>query len=51
MEWRRQGQPYLRSHVPTLDARATSVYVTENLDVKAARSFAGGAHGVTGFYP
>ena len=34
-----------------LDARATSVYVTENLDVKAARSFAGGAHGVTGFYP
>ncbi len=34
-----------------LDARATSVYVTENLDVKAARSFAGARHGVTGFYP
>lgn len=34
-----------------LDARATSVYVTENLDVKAARSFAGAECGVTGFYP
>lgn len=34
-----------------LDARATSVYVTENLDVKAARAFPGSQHGVTGFYP
>ena len=34
-----------------LAARATSVYVTENLDVKAARSFPGAKHGVTGFYP
>ena len=34
-----------------LDARATSVYVTENLDVKAARAFAGAKSGVTGFYP
>ncbi|WP_080799065.1 polyphosphate--AMP phosphotransferase [Arabiibacter massiliensis] len=34
-----------------LDARATSVYVTENLDVKAARGFPGAKHGVTGFYP
>ena len=34
-----------------LDARATSVYVTENLDVKAARAFPGAKHGVTGFYP
>ncbi|WP_416241759.1 polyphosphate kinase 2 family protein, partial [Eggerthella sinensis] len=34
-----------------LDARATSVYVTENLNVKAARSFPGAKHGVTGFYP
>lgn len=34
-----------------LDARATSVYVTENLDVKAARDFAGSEWGVTGFYP
>ena len=34
-----------------LDARATSVYVTENLDVKAARSFPGASSGVTGFYP
>ena len=34
-----------------LDARATSVFVTENLDVKAARSFPGAEHGVTGFYP
>ncbi|HIW77199.1 MULTISPECIES: polyphosphate--AMP phosphotransferase [Gordonibacter] len=34
-----------------LDARATSVYVTEDLDVEAARSFAGAAHDVTGFYP
>lgn len=34
-----------------LDARATSVYVTENFDVKAARSFPGTKHGVTGFYP
>ena len=34
-----------------LDARATSVHVTENLDVEAARSFAGSEYGVTGFYP
>ncbi len=34
-----------------LDARATSVHVTENLDVEAARSFAGAGCGVTGFYP
>lgn len=34
-----------------LDARATSVYVTENLDVEAARTFAGTAWGVTGYYP
>lgn len=34
-----------------LDARATSVHVTENLDVKAARTFAGAPYGVTGFYP
>ena len=34
-----------------LDARATSVHVTENLDVKAARTFAGASYGVTGFYP
>ena len=34
-----------------LDARATSVHVTENLDVEAARAFAGAEYGVTGFYP
>ena len=34
-----------------LDARATSVHVTENLDVEAARSFAGTDQGVTGFFP
>lgn len=34
-----------------LDARATSVYVTENLDVKAARDFAGAENGVSDFYP
>lgn len=34
-----------------LDARATSVYVTENLDVKAARTFPGAPYGVTGFQP
>ena len=34
-----------------LDARATSVHVTENLDVEAARAFAGSEYGVTGFYP
>lgn len=34
-----------------LDARATSVHVTENLDVEAARAFAGSGCGVTGFYP
>ena len=34
-----------------LDARAASVYVTENLDVAAARSFAGAPYGVTGFAP
>lgn len=34
-----------------LDARATSVHVTEDLDVAAARDFVGAAYGVTGFYP
>ena len=34
-----------------LDARATSVHVTENLDVAAARAFAGKDHGVTGYFP
>lgn len=34
-----------------LDARATSVYVTEDLDVEAARGFAGADQGVTGFFP
>ena len=34
-----------------LDARATSVYVTEDLDVEAARAFAGADQGVTGFFP
>lgn len=34
-----------------LDARATSVSVTENLDVKAARSFPGAKYGVTDFAP
>ncbi len=34
-----------------LDARATSVYVTEDLDIDDARSFAGAPYGVTGFYP
>ena len=34
-----------------LDARATTVYVTPDLDTEAVRSFAGTADGVTGFYP
>ena len=34
-----------------LDARATSVYVTEDLDVEAARAFPGAREGVTGFFP
>ena len=34
-----------------LDARATSVFVTEDLDIQAARTFAGAPYGVTGFYP
>lgn len=34
-----------------LDARATSVHVTEDLDVAVAREFVGAAYGVTGFYP
>ena len=34
-----------------LDARATSVHVTENLDVAAARAFAGKDYGVTGYFP
>ena len=34
-----------------LDARATSVAVTEDLDIEAARTFAGAPYGVTGFYP
>lgn len=34
-----------------LDARATSVHVTEDIDVKAAFKFAGSEWGVTGFDP
>lgn len=34
-----------------LDARATSVYVTPDFDVRAARAFPGGVRGVTGYYP
>ena len=34
-----------------LDARATSVHVTPNLDVEEARSFAGRDQGVTDFFP
>jgi AMP-polyphosphate phosphotransferase len=34
-----------------LDARATSVHVTENLDISDAASFAGARYGVSGFYP
>jgi len=34
-----------------LDARSTSVYVTEDFDAKAAESFAGRDWGVTGFQP
>ena len=34
-----------------LDARATSVYVTENFNAVDAASFAGAEHGVGGFYP
>ncbi len=34
-----------------LDARATAVHVTENLDTKALRDFAGLKHGVTGMHP
>lgn len=34
-----------------LDARATTVYVTEDLDIKQAHSFAGAPYGVTGFSP
>ena len=34
-----------------LDARATSVHVTENLDVLEAAAFPGAAWGVGGFYP
>ncbi len=34
-----------------LDARATTVYVTEDLDVEAARTFPGAPYGVSGFYP
>ena len=34
-----------------LDARATSVHVTEDFDVSAASAFAGRDWGVTGFYP
>lgn len=34
-----------------LDARATSVHVTADFDVEAARTFAGSSWGVTGFYP
>ncbi len=34
-----------------LDARATSVHVTKNLDAKELEKFSGLASGVTGFYP
>lgn len=34
-----------------LDARATSVHVTEDMDVATAREFVGAAESVTGFYP
>ncbi len=34
-----------------LDARSTSVYMTKDLDVNAARKFAGSKWGVTGFHP
>lgn len=34
-----------------LDARATSVHVTENLDISDAASFAGARYGVSGFFP
>ncbi len=34
-----------------LDARATSVYVTANLDVKQLKRFSGLKHDVTGMYP
>ena len=34
-----------------LDARATSVYVTEDLDVIKTATFAGNKQGVSGFYP
>lgn len=34
-----------------LDARATSVHMTDDLDVKAARKFAGSKWGVTGMWP
>ena len=34
-----------------LDARATSVYVTENLDVTQTAAFPGNKQGVSGFYP
>lgn len=34
-----------------LDARATTVHVTENFDAKAMKKFAGTKYGVTGYYP
>lgn len=34
-----------------LDARATSVYVTENINVADMAAFPGNSQGVTGFYP
>ncbi len=34
-----------------LDARSTSVHVTENLDVKALQDFPGSLYGVTGMHP
>ncbi len=34
-----------------LDARATSVHVTPNIDAQALRTFAGRKHGVTGMHP
>ncbi len=34
-----------------LDARSTTVYVTEDLNIEEARSFPGASYGVTGYYP
>ena len=34
-----------------LDARATSVHVTENIDIEEARDFSGRPWGTSGFFP